>query len=78
MRHGRKSPSKRVDGEKAHLVTDHDSELVLGVAVTPANDPDGPEAAPLVAGAKAASTLGSVDAGDHLASALFPVRTAIV
>lgn len=54
MRHGRKSPSKRVDGYKAHLVTDHDTELVLGVAVTPANDPDGPEAAPLVAQAKAA------------------------
>lgn len=54
MRHGRKSPSKRVDGYKAHLVTDHDSELVLGVAVTAANDPDGPEAAPLVAAARAA------------------------
>jgi transposase len=54
MRHGRKSPSKRVDGYKAHVLTDHDSEMVLGVAVTPANDPDGPEAAPLVAGAQAA------------------------
>ncbi len=54
MRHGRKSPSKRVDGYKAHLLTDHHSEVVLGVAVTPANDPDGPEAAPLVAEAKAA------------------------
>jgi hypothetical protein len=54
MRHGRKSPSKRVDGYKAHLVTDHDTELVLGVAVSAANDADGPEAAPLVAAAKAA------------------------
>lgn len=54
MRHGRKSHSKRVDGYKAHLLSDHDTELVLGVAVTPANDADGPEAAPLVAHAKAA------------------------
>ena len=49
MRHGRKSPSKRVDGYKSHVITDHHTELVLGVAVTPANDPDGPEAAGLVA-----------------------------
>jgi hypothetical protein len=49
MRHGRKSYSRRIDGHKAHVLTDHDTELVLGVAVTPANDPDGPEAAPLVA-----------------------------
>jgi transposase len=54
MRHGRKSASKRIDGYKAHLLTDHDSELILGVAVTAANRPDGPEAAPLVAQAKAA------------------------
>ena len=54
MRHGRKSASQRIDGYKAHLLTDHDSELVLGVAVTPANDPDGPQAAPLVAAAKTA------------------------
>jgi transposase len=51
MRHGRKSPSRRIDGYKSHLLTDHDSELILGVAVTAANDPDGPEAAPLVAAA---------------------------
>jgi hypothetical protein len=51
MRHGRKSSSQRMDGYKSHLLTDHDSELILGVAVTPANDPDGPEAAPLVAAA---------------------------
>jgi transposase len=54
MRHGRKSASQRVDGYKSHLITDHDSELVLGVAVTAANDPDGPEAAGLVADAHAA------------------------
>lgn len=54
MRHGRKSASKRVDGFKAHVLTDHDNELVLGVAVTAANQPDGPQAAPLVAAAHAA------------------------
>ena len=64
MRHGRKSSSKRVDGYKSHLLTDHDSELVLGVAVTPANDPDGPEAAPLVAQAKAAGVPVSEVLGD--------------
>ncbi len=69
MRHGRKSPSKRVDGYKAHLLTDHDSELILGVAVTPANDPDGPEAAPLVASARdagvpVAEMLGDTAYGD--------------
>jgi len=52
MRHGRKSSSRRIDGYKAHVLTDHDTELVLGVGVTPANDPDGPEAAPLVEGAR--------------------------
>jgi Transposase DDE domain len=54
MRHGRKSHSSRVDGYKAHVLTDHDSELILGVAVTAANDPDGPEAAPLVVSARQA------------------------
>lgn len=54
MRHGRKSSSRRVDGFKSHLLTDHDTEFVLGVAVTAANEPDGPEAAGLVGQAKAA------------------------
>lgn len=54
MRHGRKSSSQRIDGYKAHVVTDHDSELVLAVGVTPANEPDGPQAAPLVGAALAA------------------------
>lgn len=54
MRHGRKTASKRIDGYKAHLLTDHDSELVLGIEATPANAPDGPELAPLVAEARAA------------------------
>jgi len=53
MRHGRKSPSARVDGYKAHVLSDHDTELVLAVATTAANEPDGPEAAPLVAGTAA-------------------------
>lgn len=53
MRHGRKSSSKRVDGYKAHIVTDHDNELILSVATTAANVPDGPQAAGLVAAAKA-------------------------
>jgi Transposase domain (DUF772)/Transposase DDE domain len=52
MRHGRKSQSSRVDGYKAHVLTDHDSEFVLAVAATPANAPDGPEAAALVRTAK--------------------------
>lgn len=52
MRHGRKSPSKRVDGYKAHVLTDHDNELILAVATTAANCPDGPQAAGLVEGAR--------------------------
>ena len=52
MRHGRKSPSKRVDGYKAHVLTEHDNELILGVATTPANSADGPQAAGLVAAAR--------------------------
>lgn len=52
MRHGRKSHSSRVDGYKAHVLSDHDTELVLGVVATPANAPDGPEAPGLVASAK--------------------------
>jgi len=51
MRHGRKSPSKRVDGYKAHVLTDHDNELIIAVTATPVNVPDGPEAAGLVAAA---------------------------
>lgn len=54
MRHGRKSSSKRVDGYKAHVLTDHDNELILGVAATAANNPDGPEAAGLIVAARGA------------------------
>jgi hypothetical protein len=54
MRHGRKSRTKRVDGYKAHIVTDHDNELILSVATTAANVPDGLQAAGLVRAAKTA------------------------
>jgi hypothetical protein len=69
MRHGRKSHSKRLDGYKAHVVTDHDTELVLGISATPANVPDGPELAPLVTSAKeagvpVAEVLGDTAYGD--------------
>ena len=69
MRHGRKSPSARVDGYKAHVLTDHDTELVLAVAATAANQPDGPQAAPLVSAAKdrgvpVAEVLGDTAYGD--------------
>ena len=47
MRHGRKSRRKRVDGYKAHIVTDHDNELILSVATAAAGVPDGPQAAGL-------------------------------
>lgn len=69
MRHGRKSSSKRVDGYKAHVLTDHDTELILGVATTAANCPDGPEAAGLVgaardAGVPVVEVLGDTAYGD--------------
>lgn len=69
MRHGRKSASKRVDGYKAHVLTDHDNELILGVAATAANCADGPEAAGLVdaahqAGVAVAEVLGDTAYGD--------------
>ena len=69
MRHGRKSPASRVDGYKAHVLSDHDTELVLAVEATPANDPDGPQAAPMVAAARAlgvgvAEVLGDTAYGD--------------
>lgn len=69
IRHGRKSHSHRIDGYKTHVLTDHDTELILGVAVTPANDPDGPQAAPLVAramnaGVPVSEVLGDTAYGD--------------
>jgi len=64
MRHGRKSPSKRVDGYKAHVLTDHDNELIVAVATTPVNVPDGPEAAGLVAAAHQAGVAVTEVLGD--------------
>ncbi len=49
MRHGRKSASRRFDGHKMNLVTDEDSELVLGVDVRAGNAGDGEGAVPLLA-----------------------------
>ena len=69
MRHGHKTSSRRIDGYKAHVLTDHDNELVLGVEITPANAPDGPQAAPLVgaardAGVPVTEVLGDTAYGD--------------
>jgi transposase len=69
MRHGHKTARQRIDGYKTHVLTDHDTELVLGVAATPANAPDGPEAAPLVqtaldAGVPVSEMLGDTAYGD--------------
>lgn len=48
MRHGRKSKSRRFDGHKMHVVTDSDTELVLGLDVGAGNGSDGDAAADLV------------------------------
>lgn len=48
MRHGRKSASRRFDGHKLDVLTDEESELVLGVEVRAGNAGDGEGAAPLV------------------------------
>jgi len=48
MRHGRKSASRRFDGHKLDVITDEDSELVLGVDVRAANASDGEGAVPLL------------------------------
>ncbi len=49
MRHGRKSASRRFDGHKMDVITDEDSELVLGVEVRAGNAGDGEGAVPLLA-----------------------------
>lgn len=48
MRHGRKSASRRFDGHKLDVITDEDSELILGVDVRAGNAPDGEGAAALL------------------------------
>ena len=52
MRHGRKSASRRFDGHKMDLISDEDSELILGVDVRAGNAGDGDGAAPLLARCK--------------------------
>jgi hypothetical protein len=41
MRHGRKSASRRFDGHKLDVITDEDSEMILGIEVRPGNAADG-------------------------------------
>jgi len=48
MRHGRKSASRRFDGHKLDVISDEDSELILGVDVRAGNAADGEGAAPLL------------------------------
>ena len=48
MRHGRKSASRRFDGHKLDVVSDEDSEMVLGVDVRAGNAADGEGAASLL------------------------------
>ena len=49
MRHGRKSRSQRVDGHKAAVAVDPESQLITAVAVLPGNAPDAQGALQLVA-----------------------------
>lgn len=48
MRHGRKSASRKFDGDKMDVMTDEASELVLGVEIRSGNAGDGEGAAPLL------------------------------
>jgi Transposase DDE domain/Transposase domain (DUF772) len=48
MRHGRKSASRRFDGHKMDLISDENSELILGVDVRAGNASDGEGAIPLL------------------------------
>lgn len=49
MRHGRKSASRKFDGHKMDVMTDEQTELVLGVEIRSGNAGDGEGAAPLLA-----------------------------
>lgn len=40
MRHGRKSRSVRIDGFKRHVLADLESDLIVAVGITPANEPE--------------------------------------
>jgi hypothetical protein len=57
MRHGRKSASRRFDGHKLDLISDENSELILGVDVRPGNAPDGEGAVPLLEAVQAVEGL---------------------
>lgn len=61
MRHGRKSKSKRFNGYKEHVASDLDTQLIMAVTVTPANEPE-EQAAPVLKRAveKQGSTIGSL------------------
>jgi hypothetical protein len=48
MRHGRKSASRRFDGHKLDVMSDEETELVLGVAVRAGNAADGDGTLPLL------------------------------
>jgi hypothetical protein len=48
MHHGRKSASRRFDGHKMDVVSDENSELILGIDVRGGNASDGEGAAPLL------------------------------
>jgi hypothetical protein len=64
MRHGRKSASRRFDGHKMDVVTDEESEMVLGLDVRAANASDGEGAAPLI---EAVAQVPGVEVGTLLA-----------
>ncbi len=70
MRHGRKSKARRFNGHKMHVLTDADTELVLGLEVGAGNDNDGDAAAGLVseardeAGLPVAEVVGDMAYGD--------------
>lgn len=49
MRHGRKTQSKRFNGYKRHIASELDTQLILSVAVLPANRPEEEAAPSLVA-----------------------------
>ena len=70
MRHGHKSSSRRLDGHKAAIVVDTDSQLITAVDVLPGNAPDNLGALELVerseanTGASVEETLGDAAYGD--------------
>jgi hypothetical protein len=47
MRHGRKSRSKRFDGEEEHIARELDFPAIVACAVTPTNTPEEERALPI-------------------------------